>query len=170
MADDGEPVRHTFQQFGSLSNESYSAGDTNEMEMRHIEEVTQQLISSIATQTEGFNYLFKLGSGGNGRVFDQDYFRGDDDKVKFYTGLPSFEVFMKTSAFIEPYVNRRSLYLNKFQEFAMVLIKLRLNVPQQDIASRFYVSRSVVSRVFDAWLIVMDIRLSPLSLGQIVKI
>ena len=69
---------------------------------------------------------------------------------------------MKTFAFVEPYVNRRSLYLNKFQEFIMVLIKLRLNVPQQDIAYRFNVSRSVVSRVFSAWLIVMDIRLSPL--------
>ena len=44
----------------------------------------------------------------------------------------------------------------------MVLIKLRLNVPQQDIAYRFNVSRSVVSRAFSAWLIVMDILLSPL--------
>ena len=25
-------------------------------------------------------------------AFDQDYFRGDDGKVKFYTRLPSFEV------------------------------------------------------------------------------
>ena len=128
------------------------------MEIEDIEEVPQQLISSTATQTEEFNYLFKSGSAGNGRVFDQDYFRVDDDKVKFYTGLPSFEVLMKTFAF----VNRRSLYLNKFQEFIMVLIKLRLNVPQHDIAYRFNVSRSVVSRVFSAWLIAMDIRLSPL--------
>ena len=69
---------------------------------------------------------------------------------------------MKPFPFLEPYVNRRSLYLNKFQEFIMVLIKLRLNVPQQDIAYHFNVSRSVVSRVFSAWLIVMDICLSPL--------
>ena len=69
---------------------------------------------------------------------------------------------MKAFAFVELYVNRRSLYLNKFQEFAMALIKLRLNVQQQDIAYRFNVSRSVVSSVFSAWLIVMNIRLSPL--------
>ena len=120
------------------------------------------IVSVTCAQTEEFNYLFKSRSAGNGRVFDQDYFRGDDDRVKFYTGLPSFEVFMKTFAFVEPYVNRRSLYLNKFQEFIMVLIKLRLNVPQQDIAYHFNVSRSVVSTVFSAWLIIMDIRLSPL--------
>ena len=161
-ADDGEPVRHTFQQFGSLSNETDSASDTYEMEIEDIEEVPQQLISGTATQTEEFNYLFKSGSAGNGRVFNQDYFRGDDDRVKFYTGLPSFEVLMRTFAFVEPYVNRRSLYLNKFQEFIMVLIKLRLNVPQQDIAYRFNVSRSIVSRVFSALLITMDIHLSPL--------
>ena len=58
--------------------------------------------------------------------------------------FPSFEVLMKTFPFVEPYVNRRSLYLNKLQEFIMVLIKLRPNVPQQDIAYRFNVSRSVV--------------------------
>ena len=162
MADDGEPVRHTFHQFGSLSNESDSAGDTNEMEIEDIEEVPQQLISSTTTQTEEFNYLFKSGSGGNGRCFDQDYFRGDDDNVKCYTRLLSFEFSMNTFAFVEPYVDRRSLYLNKFQEFAMVLIKLRLNVPRQEIAHRFNVSGLVVSRVFSAWLIVMDIRLSPL--------
>ena len=33
LADNGEPVRHTFQQFGSLSNESDSASDTNEIEI-----------------------------------------------------------------------------------------------------------------------------------------
>ena len=51
------------------------------MEIEDIGEVPQQLISSTATQTEEFN-LFKSGSAGNGRVFDQDYFRGDDDNVQ----------------------------------------------------------------------------------------
>ena len=54
-----------------VSNESDSAGDTNGIEIEDIEEVPQQLISSTATQTEEFNYFFKSGSGGNGRVFDQ---------------------------------------------------------------------------------------------------
>lgn len=41
-------------------------------------------------------------------------------------------------------------------------IKLRLNVPQQDLAYRFYVSRTIVRRILVAWLTVMDICLSPL--------
>ena len=42
----------------------------------------------------------------------------------------------------------------------MVLMKLRLNVPQQDLAYRFDVSQSTVSTVFLSWMTVMDIRLT----------
>ena len=44
----------------------------------------------------------------------------------------------------------------------MVLIKLRLNVPNQDLAYRFEISLSTVSRVFNAWMEVLDVRQSPL--------
>ena len=44
----------------------------------------------------------------------------------------------------------------------MVLMKLRLNVPLQDLAYRFDISLSTVSRIFSAWMTVMDIKLSPL--------
>ena len=44
----------------------------------------------------------------------------------------------------------------------MVLIKLRLNVPNQDLAYRFEVSLSTVSRVFKAWMEVLDVHLSPI--------
>ena len=50
--------------------------------------------------------------------------------------------------------------MSLFQEFIMVLMKLRLNVPLQDLAYRFVVSPSTVSRTFSTWLTVMDIRLS----------
>ena len=54
------------------------------------------------------------------------------------------------------------MHFNKFQEFIMVLMKLRLNVPHLDLAYRFDVSRPVVTRVISAWLVIMDVRLSPL--------
>ena len=44
----------------------------------------------------------------------------------------------------------------------MVLMKLRLNVPFQELAYRFQVSLPTVSRIFSSWLTVMDSRLSPL--------
>ena len=52
--------------------------------------------------------------------------------------------------------------ITKFQQFIMVLMKLRLNLPNQDIAYRFGVHQSSVSRNFRKWIDVMYIRLKPL--------
>ena len=75
----------------------------------------------------------------------KSFFYNDNDKVRFYTGLHSFQVLMKAFHFIEPPVKRRSMHLNKFQEFIMVLMKLRLDVPHLGLAYRFDVSRPVVT-------------------------
>ena len=53
---------------------------------------------------------------------------------------------------------RRPTVLDSFQEFG--IFKLRLNVPFQDLAYRFNVSLSSVSRIFTSWITVMDARLS----------
>ena len=90
------------------------------------------------------------------------FFSGDDDKVKFYTGLPSFEILQKVFSFVESHVDRRPTLLSKFQEFCMVLVKLRLAVPHLDLAYRLKISIPSVSHILMAWLTVMDIRLTPL--------
>nr|XP_054919818.1 uncharacterized protein LOC126516758 [Dermacentor andersoni] len=54
--------------------------------------------------------------------------------------------------------NRNSLTL--FQEMLIFLIRLRLNVPLQDLAYRFNVSQSTVSRVVNKWIDVAFVRLS----------
>ena len=68
----------------------------------------------------------------------------DDDKVKFYTGLPVFDILMTTFNFVSPHSTRRSPSLSLFQEFIMVLMKLRLNVPSKilltDLTFRFSVN------------------------------
>ena len=124
-----------------------------------IKELT--ITRDVSTSTDDYSYLYKRPRE-QGRVYDEDYFSGDDEKVKFYTGLPTFEI-LKTFDFIAPHSTRRSpqTALNKFQEFIMVLIKLRLNVSHQDLAYRFSVSRFLVSRIFNSWIVLMDIRLSP---------
>ena len=69
---------------------------------------------------------------------------------------------MKTFTFVAPSVNRKSLTLDKFQEFIIVLMKLRLDVPFQDLAYRFSIFVSTASRIFSYWIRIMDARLSPL--------
>ena len=86
----------------------------------------------------------------------------NEDRVRFNTGLHGFDVLKATFDFVSPFVSPRSKTLSLFQEFIMVLMKLRLNVPLQYLAYRFGVSLPTVSRTFTAWLTVMVVRLSPL--------
>lgn len=110
------------------------------------------------TQTDEFEYMFK----GTFEPFTEEYFVNSDNKVRFYTGLPGLDILKTTLEFISPFVTRRTRTLTAFQEFVMVLMKLRLNVPLQDLAYRFDISLSTVSRTFLAWMTVIDVRLSPL--------
>ena len=63
---------------------------------------------------------------------------------------------------IEHFVVRKSQTLTPFQEFVLTLMKLKLNMPLEDLAYRFNVSVSTISRVFLAWMVTMGTRLSPL--------
>ena len=92
----------------------------------------------------------------------QEYF-DSSEKVRFYTGLPSYDVLLIVFQHVAPHVPRRAKVLDSFQEFVMVLIKLRLNVPFQDLAYRFNISLSSVSRIFNSCITVMDARLSGAS-------
>ena len=105
------------------------------------------------TQTEEFDYLIPKRSGY--QAPDREFFEADE-RVRFYAGLPSYEILNVMFQHVAPHVNRRTQTLNKFQEFVMVLMKLRLNVPFQDLAYRFAVSIATVSRIFLAWMVVMD--------------
>ena len=122
-------------------------------------ELRVKITQNAETQTTEFEYLFKQAVL---QPFTEEYFADHDDRVRFYTGLPGFDVLKATFSFTSPFFTRRSKSLSLFQEFIMVIRKLRLNVPLQDLAYRFGVSLSTVSRAFSTWLTVMDIRLSPI--------
>ena len=111
--------------------------------------------NEAGSQTEEFDYMFMPAGY---QAPDQEYF-DSDAKVRFYTGLPSYEVLMVVFEHVSSHVSRQTQNLSRFQEFVMVLIKLRLNVPLQDLAYRFVVSVTTVSRIFSYWMVVMDIRL-----------
>ena len=121
-------------------------------------EIRPEGTRDIETQTEEFDYMFSRFEYG---APDKDFFNSSE-KVRFYTGLPSYEVLMVVFDHVAPHVPRQLGFttLNRFREFVMVLTKLRLNVPFQDLAYRFVLSLSSVSRIFTSWIIAMDLRLS----------
>ena len=108
-----------------------------------------------ATQTDKFEYLFKetvihLLQKSNLLVIKE----GCDFTLVCLVLMYLIPLFV----LLDPFVSRKSKTLTlfqEFQEFVMVLIKLRLNVPLQDLAFRFGVSLPTVSRTFTTWLTVM---------------
>jgi len=134
-----------------------TTGSKNEATVESVDEPEEIAVASsnnAKTQTEEFEYMFYKPTY---RAPDREYFKSDD-KVRFYTGLPSYQVLIATLN----HVSRRTQMLDPFQEFVMVLIKLRLNVPFQDLAYRFMVSVPTVSWNFWSWINAMDNRLSGL--------
>ncbi|XP_068680166.1 uncharacterized protein [Montipora foliosa] len=90
----------------------------------------------------------------------EEGFRDNDDKTKFYTGIPKFCLLMHVFNLIAPHIKRNCQNaLCQFQEFLLVLIRLKFNSPLQDLAFRFNISVPTVHRIFDRWTHVMSIRL-----------
>lgn len=93
-------------------------------------------------------------------VFDISQFEGNDNKVKYYTGLTNFKLLTVVFDFVREHVSPGKS-LQQFQEFILVLAKLRLNLGLQDLAYRCNVSLATVSRTIHKWIVAMDKRLTP---------
>ena len=78
----------------------------------------------------------------------------DDEYVRFYTGLPNFGVLKSVFEFVAP-PNASATKLTHFQEFMVTLMKLRLDTPLKDLAYRFDVCSSTVSRIMLKWLTIL---------------
>ncbi|XP_028403929.1 uncharacterized protein LOC114526517 [Dendronephthya gigantea] len=92
-------------------------------------------------------------------AFSKQSFEASPDKTKFYTGLPNYLVLMQVFGLCEPFISTTSQSaLNKFEQFILVLLRLRLNLPLKDLGYRFNVSLSTVSRIWHKVITVMHQR------------
>ena len=169
LNEDGGIVEKISLDSTSINNEDFSEyGDddflcevTSKLVGLNIAECSTQTLQTktrdSTTQTEEFDYMFKTPKP----FFDREDML-EDEKVLFYTGLPTLKLLDAVYEHVAPHVTRRSLTLTKYQELVLALIKLRLNVPYQDLAYRFGVSVPTVSRIFLSWITVMEVRLQPL--------
>ena len=148
-----------------------------EDDVAQVEEVTEvQLVSNAVGQLETMkcktlqkeNDQLQKEKDGLRRVYDelkssvgfmQENFKDDDKKVKYYTGLPSYSVLIALFDYMSKDLQLPSTITSAkksaFEQLVMVLMKLRLNLGDQDLAYRFQVTQSTVSRYFNRWLDVL---------------
>lgn len=92
--------------------------------------------------------------------FGLSNFSSDNDKVKYFTGLPNFTVLNVIFHFVKDHIAGGKV-LTLFEEFVLVLTKLKLNIGLQALAYLANISVSTVSRLLLKWLVVLDYRLTP---------
>jgi hypothetical protein len=98
---------------------------------------------------------------GSARNFGMASLVNDDERCKFYTGLP-YSMVVILYNFLLPHFNKSATSVKPMDEMFILLIKLRLNLLNEDIAYRFGISSATVSRIFHKWLNVMYEKLSVL--------
>ena len=106
--------------------------------------------------------LYTADKGVQAEVLPFDCDDLDDKKVKYYTGLSNVGTLLLLLKFLLPGITTVERSLTHFQQLVMVLLKLRLNLEEIDLAYRFNVSQSTVSRMFRTWMMCMGERLAPL--------
>lgn len=92
----------------------------------------------------------------------------DKNAIHFYTGLSDYQTFLVCFEFLGDSVNNLSYWygsknrpqtnrgasraLTPLNEFFLVMCRLRLGLLEQDLAYRFLVSQSTVSRICITWI------------------
>ena len=93
----------------------------------------------------------------------EETLKDDEERLTFYTGLPSWITFMAVFNLISPYLpTSGKCKLSVFQQLLLFLVKIRLNLANRDIGYRFMIHHSTVSKIYNRVLDVMSERLGHL--------
>uniref|UniRef100_A0A3Q1EDX7 Uncharacterized LOC110961749 n=1 Tax=Acanthochromis polyacanthus TaxID=80966 RepID=A0A3Q1EDX7_9TELE len=88
--------------------------------------------------------------------------RNDAEKVKFYTGLPNYFVLETVMWLLAPHMDAvKNVKLSKFQQLLLTLMRLRLDLRNQDLAYRFGVKVGTVTRTVHRMVHIMSSTLVP---------
>ena len=93
-------------------------------------------------------------------ALDQDAFRDNDEKVRYYTGVTKWTILLVLFQYVEAsIVSQGHSVISPFQQLILTLMRLRLSLSGQDLAYRFGIHSSTVSRIFSSVLYVLYERL-----------
>jgi len=107
--------------------------------------------------------------------FDIEKYKASDSDIEFYTGLQSYDMLRMCFEIIEDRTNDlettqrghtpkigRPRSLSHFQEFVLVLMRLRLGLFERDLAHRFGIAIGTVSNIIRTWLRFLRAEFGPL--------
>uniref|UniRef100_I3J851 THAP-type domain-containing protein n=1 Tax=Oreochromis niloticus TaxID=8128 RepID=I3J851_ORENI len=89
---------------------------------------------------------------------NENFLQGDTEKVKYYTGLTCFAIFMSVLDNVKAFLPA-SKKLSHFQMLLLTLMRLRLDLPVQHLSYLFNVSHKTLSSVFADTINVLYARL-----------
>jgi len=100
----------------------------------------------------------------NNLKFNEDSFKDQDEKVRYYTGLPGYVTLMALFSFVRGFIPKpkANSELGQFERLLITLMRLKLNFPVQDLAFRFRTSAPTISRTFTSVIHVLYVRLKHL--------
>lgn len=78
---------------------------------------------------------------------DEEFFKDNTEKVRYYTGLPCFAILLSMFTTVKPFLPVAKK-LSQFQMVLLTLIRLRLDLPIQHLSHIFNVSRRTLSATF----------------------
>ena len=85
----------------------------------------------------------------------------EESNVNFYTGLPSMAVFLALVNVLGSSLPKtRFKTVNLKEQILMILMRLRLGLLYEDMASRFFIKKNMVSMICSYWIKEIPIKLS----------
>ena len=140
-----------------------------------IQKLTNKIEGLQGTITELSDKLHQVEDNAAKSLFRYENIKDRDDLVKFYTGLPDHltllafyeEILESDAKVMRQWDGKRSkaaydelkcgrpCKLTQLEQLFMTLVRLRLGLPELDLAQRFDISQSSVSRITMTWINLM---------------
>nr|CAH7716057.1 unnamed protein product [Callosobruchus chinensis] len=148
----------------TVISEGQSTDVVPDREHRDEPTTSQQVSVNDTASTEADNYFLRKELDETkeklhtlSMSFSFDYIKDSDAKITIYTGLPSKEIFMCLYELLE-YVSLKYYYgwtvnaISKIDQLLLTLMKLKLNLLNEDLAVRFNIAVKTVANIFFTWL------------------
>ena len=147
--DDAEQRDDVEQSIEDAGNKDVEGGKAVQTDMTSQDIMKLECESQYTEQVhkEMENEIGRLKKEVDELVFKEEAFRNNNDKVLFYTGVTSWELFDVLFQYVKPQLKKYSA-LSPFQQLISTLMRLRLGLSGQDLAYRFRVHTATISRTF----------------------